>query len=128
MRLSFGLLLAFSSPTKDVVAFSSKNHFARSRTGNPLVTSRSTLPSTRSSSITSIQSALREDNDDCGCALTIYSGKPSDVARVSNPRQAIRTAGSILNLDSEEVRMDDLLENKNGESPVSIVVFLRSLG
>jgi hypothetical protein len=116
MRLPFCLLLAFSSPTKDVIAFL-----------NPLVTSRSTLPSSQSSFVTSRKSALNEDNDDCGCAPTIYSGKPSGIARASNQRQSIR-AGSILSLDSEEVRMDDLLENKNVENPVSIVVFLRSLG
>lgn len=124
MRLAAFLLLALSSPTKDVVAFS-LNQSARSRKGSGVATSRSNLPSSRVSSATQRDSSFNvDDENDCGCASTIFSGKPTDVARASNPRQAIRN-GSIYSLDSEELVIDDLLRSK---SPVSIVVFLRSLG
>ena len=119
------LLLALRTPAKDVAAFSS-NHFDRSRIGYPLGAPSSILSSSSSSS--TVTTRLPSSTaDDCGCAPTIFSGNPSDVAKNSNPRQAIRN-GLIFSLDSKEIRMDDLLENKNVRSPVSIVVFLRSLG
>ena len=130
LRTTAILLLALSSPAENVDALSSK-HFERSRIGHYVTVSSNTLSSRLSSSsfstITTRLSSSNADGSDCGCAPTIFSGKPSDVARNSNPRQAIRN-GSIFSLDSEEVRMDDLLENKNVGSPLSIVVFLRSLG
>jgi len=126
MRLPYLLLLALGSTTKDVIAFPS-SYFDQSRKGHPVVAPRSTLVSSRSSFVTPRKYFSNKDSDDCGCAPTIFSGKPSDVVRSSNPRQAIRN-GSMFGIDSEEVRMDDLLENKNDGNSVSIVVFLRSLG
>lgn len=73
-------------------------------------------------SLTQINAVLTND-EDCGCASTLYSGKPSEIAKAANPRQAIRKA-SVFSLDDKQVVMDDLLEKQ----PVSIVVFLRSLG
>lgn len=119
MKLPIILLLALSSPTKNVAAFSSKN-FDLSKMGNVDVSPRCTI-------VTSRKSVLNEDDNDCGCAPTIFAGKPSGITKGSNPRQAIRY-GSIFGIDSEEVRVDDLLENKKIGSFVSIVVFLRSLG
>jgi hypothetical protein len=76
---------------------------------------------------------------------TVFSGKPSDVARTSiNHREAIRT-GRVLDVHGKAFHMDDLLGSsapgrRSGattttttgdlveSSAVSVVVFLRSLG
>ena len=64
--------------------------------------------------------------EDCGCQETIFSGKPSEIARGSNPREAIRQS-SIFSVDGEEVTIDDLI-GVPSEDQISIVIFLRSLG
>ncbi|VEU44984.1 unnamed protein product [Pseudo-nitzschia multistriata] len=69
-----------------------------------------------------LSSSTLEDVD-CACATTTFSGKPSKLAKGINAREAIRN-GYILSLDSEKLKIDDLLEKRS----VSIVVFLRSLG
>lgn len=120
MRLAAFLFLAVSITTRDVASFSI-NQPIRSREGSQLVASRNNL------SFSTLQATMNDVETDCGCASTIFSGKPSDVARASNPREAIRK-GSIYSLDAQEVVMDDLLKSKNSGKPVSIVVFLRSLG
>mmetsp|Transcript_24114 Transcript_24114/g.66852 ORF Transcript_24114/g.66852 Transcript_24114/m.66852 type:complete len:112 (+) Transcript_24114:85-420(+) len=111
MRLSF-LLVACSIPAKEALAFAPSQAVAIERTRIP----------SQGSSRTEFLSSSKDDID-CGCAPTVFSGKPSDIARDVNPRQAICTE-SIFSLESEEIQMDDLL----GKSPVSIVVLLRSLG
>lgn len=75
--------------------------------------------------------------DDCGCGnapgiskqSTIFSGKPSASARRSDPRQAIKIASPIYNVEGKPVLLEDLLtRNSSVDDAVSIVVFLRSLG
>lgn len=114
------LLVAFSRSATDAFAFS-PNNFAGIEFRRALAVAR--VAPHASSSVRTGLSSLNTDEIDCGCGPTIFSGKPSDMARNLNPREAIRS-GSIFNLDAEEIRMDDLL----GKSPVSIVVFMRSLG
>ena len=126
MRVQFLLLLSLISSTKDVAAFSS-NGFATSKGQRSTVPQKRIAPWSRKPSVTSIKSSLNGDGEDCGCAPTIFSGKPSDIARASNPYQSIRQ-GSILGLDSEKVQMDELLDHAKDGNSVSIVVFLRSLG
>jgi hypothetical protein len=70
---------------------------------------------------------LANDNEDCGCGTeTIFAGKPPVTAKTFNQRQAIRKSDSIYNVNGQSVNLDQVLSNV--ESPVSIVVFLRSLG
>jgi hypothetical protein len=68
--------------------------------------------------------------DDCGCSpdsTIVFSGKPSNEARRSNPRKAIKDAtSSIYDVNGKVVALEDLLTKGNRD--VSIVVFLRSLG
>ena len=120
MRLAAFLFLALSIPTRDVAAFSIHQPTISIK-GSQRLTSRNHL------SFSTLQATVNDVEADCGCASTIFSGKPSDVARASNPRESIRK-GSIYSLDAQEVVMDDLLKSKNSGKPVSIVVFLRSLG
>ena len=65
---------------------------------------------------------------DCGCATveTSFSGKPSDVAKAINHREAI-AKHSIFSVRGDPVQMDQLV-GKPSEGRTSIVVFLRSLG
>lgn len=77
----------------------------------------------------SAESGVAEDVD-CGCATpTVFSGKPSDMAKTINHRQAIREH-SILSVHGTEVHMDELIGEPGavGNDQTSIVVFLRSLG
>ncbi len=113
MRLASILLLALSASTQDIDAFS----LNQSGKGSRAVVSKNMLPSS-----TQMKAVLNDDSD-CGCASTIYSGKPTDVAIAANPRQVIRN-NSVVSLDDKPIVMDDLLQ----KSSVSIVVFLRSLG
>ena len=62
--------------------------------------------------------------NDCGCADPIISGAPSDIAQLTDPREALRGKSLRSISTGEPVAVDDLL----GEQKVSIVVFLRSLG
>ena len=112
-------LIAFGAPARDASAFT-PTRIDGSKIGLP--GSRIITPSSSSIDRKGLSSSNTDDID-CGCASTTFSGKPSDIARNLNPRQAIRN-GSIFSLDSEEVRVDTLLE----KHPVSIVVFMRSLG
>ena len=65
-----------------------------------------------------------EASSNCGCEIQ-FSGKPSDRAKSSNPREIVRNSLSeIYSITGEKIRLDDLLE----EHPVNIVVFLRSFG
>lgn len=122
MRLTFALFLAVTTAASNIVAFSFKP-FSHSIKEPALVTRRGkNLTSKKPKTL-----GLYNDSNDCGCNPTLYSGKPLQIARDSNPREAIRY-GSILALDSVEVRIDDLLENEMSGNSVSIVIFLRSLG
>jgi hypothetical protein len=60
---------------------------------------------------------------DCGCGPLTYAGKPSDMARASNPRTVLASS-SVMTLNGETTNMDDILKG----SKTSLVVFLRSLG
>jgi len=126
MRLVFALLLAFGMSSSNIVAFS-LNTFYQSGKDHALVTHRRKFLTSASSYATPRTLSLYNDVNDCGCNPTIYSGKPVEIARDLNPREAIRY-GSIFGIDSEEVQIDHLLENEMLGNSVSIVVFLRSLG
>ena len=73
---------------------------------------------------------LSNDDDDCGCATTtatIFSGKPSDSAKILNAREAVRQK-QFFTVNGESTKMDDLIGQGTQNNNVSIVVFLRSLG
>lgn len=63
---------------------------------------------------------------DCGCGEPVrFSGKPSDRAKLVNPRQILRESRSnVYNIRGEAFRVEDLLE----EHSTNVVVFLRSFG
>ena len=86
--------------------------------------------STRSLATNTLLQAASPGSDDCGCAggasAAVVSGKPSDSARLKDPRAAI-SSGPILTLSGRSVTVDDVL----GDAPsagVSLVVLLRSFG
>lgn len=126
MRFVSALILTSSLLTTHVVAFS-PNRVCGVRNKDVRVLQKTRSPSYQSSIITSKKFVSNEDGLDCGCEQTVYSGKASESARAVNLRDAIRD-GTLFGLDSEEVRMDDLLEDSNSGSSTSIVVLLRSLG
>lgn len=127
MRLSLALLIAASVAAKDVIAFS-PNPLHSYQNGVSMVIPKSPSPFASCSTFdTKRQLSSGLNDNDCGCSRTTFSGAPSNVAKELNFREAIRK-GSIFSLDSDEVKMDDLLENKNGGNSLSVVVFLRSLG
>jgi len=64
--------------------------------------------------------------EDCGCQETLFSGKPSEVAKNLNAREAIRKQ-KIFSVSGEDLRIDDLIGTP-ADGKTSIVVFLRSLG
>lgn len=119
ITISYLALIAFNAPARDVSAFTpTRIHESKIEVPGSMI-----ITSSWSSIDRKGLSLSNTDDIDCGCAPTTFSGKPSDIARNLNPRQAIRN-GRIFSLDSEEVRLDTLLE----KSPISIVVFMRSLG
>lgn len=126
MRFLFALLLVSRPFTTLVIAFSS-HRLDGTRRDQFRALRKTTNPCPKASIITLKNSVLNEDNQGCDCEQTIYSGKPLDIAMSLNHREAIRD-GAIFDLNSEEVRMDDLLENRDSGCSISIVVFLRSLG
>jgi len=63
---------------------------------------------------------------DCGCGGAMVTGKPSDAARLMDPRVAI-SKGTFLALNGETVSMDDVLGDPKSAG-LSLVVFLRSFG
>lgn len=66
-------------------------------------------------------------DENCGCQVeTVFSGKPSEIARGLNPREAVRDI-PFFSVNGDVVTMDDVI-GKPGEEKVSVVVFLRSLG
>jgi hypothetical protein len=73
-----------------------------------------------------VANAMASVTEDCGCQETVFSGKPSEIARTSNPREAIRKK-TFFSVNGDEVTMDDLI-GKPSEEQISVVVFLRSLG
>lgn len=79
-------------------------------------------------SILQVSSDVTENEVDCGCETveTSFSGKPSDVAKSINHREAI-ARHSILSVRGEPVHIDQLV-GEPSEGRTSIVVFLRSLG
>lgn len=79
----------------------------------------------------SSSSSSSSSEDDCGCN-TIFTGKPSDVARNGiNHRSAIATIpiykidGSLTTIDAILGDAKDIIHN---QKKTSLVVFLRSLG
>merc|ERR1711937_1020139 len=121
MRFVSTLILTSSLLTTHVVAFSPKR-VCGVRNEDFRVLRKTISPSYQSSTITSKKFVSNEDGLDCGCEQIVYSGKASEGARAVNLRDAIRD-GTLFGLDSEEVRMDDLLEDTNSGSSTSIVVF-----
>lgn len=87
------------------------------RSGNYGISKRNTFASPLS------MASLTED---CGCEQVVFSGKPSDVARDLDARQAI-VGSSVLSVNRDEVKIDDLI-GAPSKNRVSVVVFLRSLG
>jgi hypothetical protein len=75
---------------------------------------------------TPVVTAMSTMQDDCGCQDTLYSGKPSEIARQLNPREVIRKP-SFLSVDGDKIYMDDLI-GQPSEEQISVVVLLRSLG
>jgi hypothetical protein len=75
---------------------------------------------------TPVVTAMSTMQEDCGCQDTLYSGKPSEIARQLNPREAIRKH-SFLSVDGDQVHMDDLI-GQPSEEKISVLVLLRSLG
>jgi len=78
----------------------------------------------------SSSSPFSSSEDDCGCN-TIFTGKPSDVARNEiNHRSAIATI-PIYKIDGSLTTIDAILgdaKDINNQKKTSLVVFLRSLG
>lgn len=64
--------------------------------------------------------------EDCGCGGAEISGRPSDLARTIDPRDAIGRS-PILALDGTPTTLNELLGEPR-EAGVSLVVFLQSLG
>uniref|UniRef100_A0A7S4J3X4 Uncharacterized protein n=1 Tax=Odontella aurita TaxID=265563 RepID=A0A7S4J3X4_9STRA len=64
--------------------------------------------------------------DDCGCGGAVVTGKPTDAARMTDPRLAV-SQGSFLTLEGDRVTMDSVLGDAKNAG-VSLVVFLRSFG
>ena len=126
MRSLLLILLASSSLTTLVVAFSS-NRVEGLRKERFRVVQRTVIPSSQSSTAASKKFVSNQDGQDCGCEQTVFSGKAREDAIALNHREAIRD-GILFGPNSQEVRMDDLLENTNSGNSISIVVFLRSLG
>jgi hypothetical protein len=130
MRFSIALLLLLATSVREIQHV---NGFSISSTSIDFRGRNSSVQLRSSSDVDNEVVAI--DDADCGCGdtgsrTTIFSGKPSNIAKKLNPRQAIRN-GSIYNLYGEEVTMDNILvrnDNNNNNNNVSIVVFLRSLG
>ncbi len=65
-----------------------------------------------------------DSTEDCGCATTIMSGKPSDKAKELDPRKAIAKS-SFYDIDGNLISsMNDVIPS----SSRALVIFLRSFG
>lgn len=73
-----------------------------------------------------VAEAASSVEEDCGCAVTEFSGEPSSRAQSLNARQAIQGL-SVYNAAGEAVTFECLLPPRESRQPV-IAVFLRSLG
>ncbi|KAG7355842.1 hypothetical protein IV203_000528 [Nitzschia inconspicua] len=119
-----------SQPINHASAFTPNNIQLRSQSG---ILSTTTTTTTTTKTKTHLSTLFLSTIDqDCGCGPTpnkiVFSGKPSDAAKRSNPRQVIKEAtASIYDVNGKSVLLEDLLLNQN-DNHVSIVVFLRSLG
>lgn len=136
---SLVLLTLSSSTLQRAIAFTSSSR-EHSRGGRSIVSSPLWNPSLvgrpyEDVIVTSLSATTTATDEDCGCApskpstttTTIYSGRPSQLARTSiNPREAIRK-GNVYNIHGKASNMDDLIVGTS-ESSLSVVVFLRSLG
>lgn len=140
MRFSIALLLLLATSVREEIQHVDGFSISSSTSIDFRRRNRSVHQLRSSSDVDNEVVAIDDDADDCGCGdttgdrtPTIFSGKPSNIAKKLNPRQAIRN-GSIYNLYGEEVTMDKILvrnnnsNNNNNNNNVSIVVFLRSLG
>jgi hypothetical protein len=68
-------------------------------------------------------SSLFSTTEDCGCGPEILSGDVPENARTLKTREALRSA-NVFRVSGESVSMDELI----GDSQLSVVVFMRSLG
>ena len=68
--------------------------------------------------------SMVDATEDCGCATTIMSGKPSEKAKDLDPRKAI-TKSPFYDIDGNVISsMDDVISS----SSRALVIFLRSFG